>query len=72
MYYNDVGTISIEREEQCYTCQHFTKEVVTCPLIQALGYGYVELANQFITTNCYFYSPPKIPKLKLVKKGDTK
>lgn len=52
MYFD--GTVHIEREDQCYTCEHFLKGL-TCPLLEALALGIVELDGDIVVQNCGFY-----------------
>ena len=51
-YYN--GSIHIEEEDQCITCQNFN-EGIACPLLQALALGMVKLEDSLCVTNCGFY-----------------
>jgi hypothetical protein len=52
MYYD--GTIHIEEDDQCYTCEYFLKGV-TCPLLEALALGVVNLEGDVVVQNCGFY-----------------
>jgi hypothetical protein len=52
MYIDD--SIHIEKTDQCYTCEHFIKNV-TCPLLEALALGVVELTGDMTVQNCSFY-----------------
>ena len=54
MYINDSGTIQIEEDDQCFTCEFFQKGV-TCPLLEALGVGVVVLEDEITVRNCGFY-----------------
>ena len=53
MYY-DNGTVRVEDEDQCLTCDNFNNGVA-CPLLQALGLGLVSLEGNLYVTNCAFY-----------------
>jgi len=52
MYFD--GSVHIEEEDQCYTCEYFLKGV-TCPLLEALGVGVAHLDDDVIVRNCGFY-----------------
>ncbi|MBY0402722.1 MAG: hypothetical protein K2X66_02405 [Cyanobacteria bacterium] len=52
MYYD--GTIHIEEEDQCYSCEYFLKGV-TCPLLEALALGVVNLEGDVLVRNCGFF-----------------
>jgi hypothetical protein len=52
MYYD--GAVHIETEDQCFTCEHFVRGV-SCPLLEALGVGVVNLEGDVIVRNCGFY-----------------
>lgn len=60
------GTIYIEDEDQCLTCENYAKGVA-CPLLEALGQGVVYLEDNLTVTNCGFYKEFK-RILKIVKK----
>ena len=62
MYYD--GCIHIETEDQCYTCEYFVKGV-SCPLLEALALGVVELNGEIEVKNCGFYKEFK-RKLRLL------
>ena len=57
MYFQD-GQVHIEEEDQCYSCEHFTRGVA-CPLLEALGQGVVSLDGDILVKNCGFYVPFK-------------
>lgn len=68
MYYD--GTVHIEEEDQCYTCEYFLKGV-SCPLLEALGVGVAHLDGDVLVRNCGFYKEFK-RQLHLVEPtGDT-
>ena len=48
------GSIHIEKSDQCYTCEHFRRGV-SCPLLEALALGVVELTSEISVENCGFY-----------------
>lgn len=52
MFYD--GSVNIEEDDQCFTCQHFVKGVA-CPLLEALGMGVAELTGEIVVRNCGFY-----------------
>lgn len=52
MYMDDA--IHIEKTDQCYSCAHFVKNV-SCPLLEALAVGVVELSGEMTVQNCSFY-----------------
>lgn len=55
MYYD--GSVMIEDEDQCLTCEYFMKSVM-CPLIEALAVGVVEMTDPdegYMVRNCGFY-----------------
>lgn len=52
MYFD--GTIHIEPDDQCYSCEYFLKGV-TCPLLEALALGVVNLDGDVMVRNCGFY-----------------
>lgn len=60
------GTIYIEDQDQCLTCENYAKGVA-CPLLEALGQGVVYLEDSLTVTNCGFYKEFK-RMLKIVKK----
>lgn len=57
MYY-DGQSIMIETSDQCFTCEYF-KKGVSCPLLEALGAGVVNLDpdSEVMVSNCGFYKP---------------
>ncbi len=55
----------MEKEDQCMSCKNF-KKGVECPLLQALGFGLVNLEGVMYVTNCGFYEEHK-RHLELVK-----
>lgn len=60
------GTVFIEDDDQCITCENYAKGVA-CPLLEALGQGVVYLEDSMGVVNCGFYKEFK-RNLKLVKK----
>ena len=60
------GTVYIEDEDQCLSCDNYAKGVA-CPLLEALGQGVVYLEDSLTVTNCGFYKEFK-RTLKIVKK----
>jgi hypothetical protein len=52
MYFD--GSVHIEEEDQCYTCEYFLKGV-SCPLLEALGVGVAHLDGDVLVRNCGFY-----------------
>ena len=62
-------TVYIEDEDQCLTCENYSKGVA-CPLIEALAQGVVFIEDSMIVTNCGFYKEFK-RTLKLVRKEET-
>jgi len=58
-------TVYIEDEDQCITCENYSKGVA-CPLIEALGQGVVYLEDSLTVTNCGFYKEFK-RTLRVVK-----
>ena len=62
------GSIHIEKTDQCYTCEHFRREV-NCPLLEALALGVVELDGEMTVENCGFYERYE-RHLKVVGKKD--
>ena len=65
MYVDDNETVYIEDDDQCITCENYAKGVA-CPLLEALGQGFVYLEGSLSVTNCGFYKEFK-RHLKLVK-----
>lgn len=68
MYCYD-DTVYIEDEDQCLTCENYAKGIA-CPLLEALGQGYVYIEESMVVTNCGFYKEFK-RTLKIVRKEDT-
>ena len=62
-------TVYIEDEDQCLTCENYSKGVA-CPLIEALGQGVVYLEDSLTVTNCGFYKEFK-RTLKLIRNEET-
>lgn len=62
-------TVYIEDDDQCLTCENYAKGIA-CPLIEALGQGYVYIEESMIVTNCGFYKEFK-RTLKIVRKEDS-
>lgn len=52
MYFD--GTIHIEEDDQCYSCEYFLKGV-SCPLLEALAMDVVSLNGDMVVRNCGFY-----------------
>lgn len=52
MYYD--GCVHIEEDDQCFTCEYYLKGV-SCPLLEALAMGVVELQSEILVRNCGFY-----------------
>jgi hypothetical protein len=52
MFYD--GSVHIEEEDQCYTCEYFLKGVM-CPLLEALAVGVAHLEGDVLVRNCGFY-----------------
>ena len=52
MYFD--GNVHIEDDDQCFSCEYIHKSI-TCPLMEALAMGIVELDGQVFVTNCGFY-----------------
>lgn len=52
MFYD--GSIHIEEDDQCYTCEFFLKGVM-CPLLEALAVGVAHLEGDVQVKNCGFY-----------------
>jgi hypothetical protein len=52
MYFD--GNVHIENEDQCFSCEYIHRSI-TCPLMEALAMGIVELEGQVYVTNCGFY-----------------
>lgn len=66
--YTEDNTIHIEEDDQCVTCDNFSKGIA-CPLLHALALGLVSLTDDLIVTNCGFYK--KFERhLKLVRSLD--
>lgn len=63
MYYD--GSIHIEEDDLCYTCEYFVKGV-NCPLLEALALGVVNLDTDIVVNTCGFYKEFK-RKLRLVE-----
>lgn len=63
-------TIYIEDDDQCTICEYYAKGVA-CPLLEALGSGFVYLEDNLTVKNCGFYKEFK-RTLKLVKNNDKK
>lgn len=61
-------TVYIEDDDQCITCENYSRGVA-CPLLEALGQGVVYLEDNLTVTNCGFYKEFK-RTLKLVKKEE--
>lgn len=61
-------TVYIEDDDQCLTCENYARGTA-CPLIEALGSGFVYIEESMIVTNCGFYKEFK-RTLKLVKRED--
>ena len=68
MYYYK-GSVYIEDEDQCQTCENFARGVA-CPLLQALGMGVVVMQDNMYVTNCGFYKEFK-RRLRLVSSNNT-
>ena len=62
MYYD--GSIHIEEDDQCFSCEYFLKGV-SCPLLEALALEVVQLNTDITVRNCGFYKKFE-RKLKLV------
>lgn len=52
--YFDGTNVHIEEDDQCFSCEYFMKGV-TCPLLEALAQGVVELQGDVQVSNCGFY-----------------
>ncbi len=65
MYVDENETIYIEDDDQCITCENYARGVA-CPLLEALGQGFVYLEGSLTVSNCGFYKEFK-RHLKLVK-----
>lgn len=61
-------TVYIEDDDQCLTCENYAKGVA-CPLLEALGSGFVYIEESMIVTNCGFYKEFK-RSLKIVRNED--
>ncbi len=48
------GSIHIEEDDQCFSCKFYLKGV-SCPLLEALALGVVELQSDMTVQNCGFY-----------------
>lgn len=68
MYCAD-DTVYIEDDDQCLTCDNYAKGIA-CPLLEALGQGFVYIEESMIVTNCGFYKEFK-RTLKIVRKEDS-
>lgn len=53
MYY-DKGQVHIEEDDQCITCENFTRGIA-CPLLHALALGVVSFEDSLTVSNCGFY-----------------
>lgn len=53
MYFKQ-GSIHIEDDDQCITCENLQKGIA-CPLLQALAQGVVYLEDSLNVVNCGFY-----------------
>ncbi len=64
MYLNEKNVPCIEPADQCTKCTH--NKNVNCPLIQALGIGYVFLDrdNPFLVSGCKLFNEKKIKAIK--------
>lgn len=62
------NTVFIEDEDQCITCENYSRGVA-CPLLEALGEGVVFIEDSLTVTNCGFYKEFK-RTLKIVKNED--
>ena len=67
MYFFE-GNVYVEDEDQCQTCDHFSRGIA-CPLLQALGMGVVTMADNMNVTSCGFYKEFK-RHLMVVKKEE--
>lgn len=63
-------TVYIEDDDQCITCENYAKGVA-CPLLEALGSGFVHLEDSLTVTNCGFYKEFK-RTLRIVRKEESK
>jgi hypothetical protein len=52
--FQEDGRTHVESDDQCYTCEYFTKGV-SCPLLEALAVGIAELTDDITVKNCGFY-----------------
>jgi hypothetical protein len=66
MFYD--GSVHIEEEDQCYSCEYFLKGVM-CPLLEALAVGVAHLEGDVLVKNCGFYVEFK-RHLQLVDHGE--
>ena len=62
------GAIKIEKSDQCYSCEYFLKGP-SCPLLEALSTGMVELNGDLTVQNCGLYKK-LVRHLKLVGDDD--
>ncbi len=67
MFYD--GSVHIEEEDQCYSCEYFLKGVM-CPLLEALAVGVAHLEGDVLVKNCGFYVEFK-RHLQLVDHAET-
>ena len=54
MFSTDAGTIEIEPDDQCDTCEFYLRGIA-CPLLEALGTGVALLTDSVMVKNCGFY-----------------
>ena len=52
--YSAEGKIYIEEDDQCNSCENYTKGVA-CPLLMALGEGAVFMEGSLTVEDCGFY-----------------
>ncbi|MBK8189788.1 MAG: hypothetical protein IPK79_04995 [Vampirovibrionales bacterium] len=52
MYFDEC--VHIEEDDQCFTCEYYRKGV-SCPLLEALALGVVDLHGDVRVRNCGFY-----------------
>lgn len=52
MYFDQC--VHIEEDDQCFSCDYYRKGV-SCPLLEALAMGVVELQGDVRVRNCGFY-----------------
>ena len=62
--YCDEGSVFVEKEDQCMSCENF-KKGVECPLLQALGFG-AAILDPIINFNVYGFYQESKRHLKLV------